>query len=173
MPDWERVTELDDPDRCQGVSPKGQCINKAAENSTFCYAHGGNKAVEAAKKKEMFNYRLNKFKDRAEQFNSSDHVYNLKDEVAVLRIMLEEKWNAITDTQELLLRSGPLSDLITKITVVVEKCERLDNKLGNLLDKSKVMQLAQEIVEIIASEVDDPKVLDEITTRISQSLEQL
>lgn len=171
MKTWERVEDPDDPRRCQGVKPTiGQCWNKAAENSNYCYAHGGNKGVEAAQRKAMRNYRLNKFKARAEELGDSDQITSLKDEVALLRMLIEEKINSCQDTQELLLRSGPLSDLLMKTASVVEKCHRLDSRLGNLLDRSKVLQFAQVVVEIISSRIDDEKILDEISSEILKSL---
>ncbi len=173
MPTWERVTDLDDPNRCQGVMPTiGQCRNKAAEGSLFCYAHGGNKGVEAKKQREMKNYRLAKFRSRAEELGNSEHITSLKDEVALLRMLIEERINSLKDTQELLLCSGPLSDLLMKVATVVEKCHKLDSKLGNLLDRSKVVQFAQIVVEIISSKIDDPKILDQISSEILQSLKE-
>ena len=172
---WERITEEDDPRRCQAVLPTiGQCRNKAIENSNYCYAHGGNKAVAAKKKKDMDNFRLNqaRFRERAEEFNSSDVISSLKGEIAILRILIEERMNRCSSQQELLLSSGPLSDLIMKSAALVEKCQKIDAKLNNLLDRSKVIQFAQVIIEIISKNVDS-ETLDIVSNEINTALENL
>ena len=47
---WERVDE-DSPDRCQCIMPNtGQCMLKAVKDSSYCPAHGGNKAFQAKEK---------------------------------------------------------------------------------------------------------------------------
>lgn len=170
---WERVTDLDDPRRCQAVLPTvGQCLNKAVENSNFCYAHGGNRAVAAKKKKDMDNFRLNQYKERAEEFNSDDKIASLKGEIAILRILIEERFNRCTSQQELLLSSGPLSDLVMKSAALVEKCQKIDMKLNNLLDRSKVIQFAQVIIEIISKNVNE-EILESVSTEINEALENL
>lgn len=169
---WERVEE-DDPRRCQAVRPTvGQCMNRAVDGSNYCYAHGGNKGEEKKKKQNMNNFRLNMHKERAEELNNSDEITSLKDEVTLLRILIEERWNRCSNQQELLLSSGPLSDLIMKCSALVEKCHKLDTKLGNLLDRSKIIQFAQIIIEIISKHVDE-EILESISSEIDSALENL
>ena len=50
----EKAKSPDDPNRCQAVTKKGQCINKKAEGSNFCAGHGG---TSSGKDKAMNNYR--------------------------------------------------------------------------------------------------------------------
>ena len=173
---WERITDEDDPRRCQAVIPtRGQCNLVAVEGSSYCPAHGGNTALKAKKKKDMDNFRLNqsKYRNRANELNDSNKIASLRGEIAILRILIEERFNRCSDQQELLLSSGPLSDLIMKSAALVEKCHKLDDKLGNLLDRSKVMQFAQCIVEIISANVTDELVLEKISLGINKSLSDL
>ena len=171
---WERVTDEDDPRRCQCIRPsQGQCYNVSVDNSNYCPAHGGNKAFEAAKNKELRNYRLNKFKARIQELGNSDEVISLRDEVAILRILIEEKINRCDDESDLLLMSGPLSDLIMKVEKVVNSCNRLEARLGDHLDKTKVLQYAQMIVQIIANHVEDDKIIEAINEEIFQALQDL
>lgn len=171
---WERVKDEDDPRRCQCVVPtRGQCYNVSVQDSNYCPAHGGNKAFQAAKNKEMRNYRLSKFKARIQELGDSDEVISLRDEIAILRILIEEKINRCTDESDLLLMSGPLSDLIMKVEKVVSSCHRLEARLGDHLDKTKVLQYAQMIVQIIANHVEDDKKVEAINEEIFQALQDL
>ena len=169
---WERVGE-DDPNRCQGVTSKGQCHLKAVENSKFCPAHGGNRAFQAAKAQELRNYHLSKYKARVGELGNSEGLSSLRDEIAILRMLIEERLNQCQDTHDLMMMSGPLADLIMKVEKVVTSCNRLESKLGNLLDRSKVLQLAQVIVQIIGSHIHDENLLDVISNDILTALEDI
>lgn len=170
MSQWEKV-DKDDPRRCQGVNVHGQCTNKAMDGSDFCPAHGGNKGAEAAKRKEMRNYRLARFKSRLVELGDSDNIMGLRDEVAILRMLIEEKINQCDDNHALMLMSGPLSDLIMKVEKLVTSCNRLESRLGNLLDRTKVLQSAQIIIQIISKYIDDEQILDSIADEIASTLQ--
>ncbi len=166
---WERADD-EDLDRCQAIAGGGQCNLRAVPGSKFCPAHGGNRAFLANKKEEMRNYRLSKFKKRLMELGNSDNVTSLRDEVAILRIMIEEKINSCEDAHDLMLISSPLSDLIMKVEKVVVSCNKLESKLGNLLDRTKALQFAQIIVQIIGNYVTDEEQLDKISSEILQAL---
>jgi hypothetical protein len=167
---WERVDE-DSPLRCQYISPNvGQCRNKQVEGSKFCPAHGGNKAFQAAEKRRLINYRLTKYKERIGSSLDSDQLLSLKEEVAILRMLIEEKLNKCESSTDLILMAGPLSDLIVKVEKLVSSCSRLDLRLGNLLDKGRVLQFAQTLIQIVSDEIDDEKILEKISLKIIEAL---
>lgn len=172
-PKWERADD-EDLDRCQAISGGGQCNLRAVENSKFCPAHGGNQALKAEENRELRNYRLNKWKARrAAELGNSDNVTNLRDEIAILRILIEERFNQCNDAQSLLLMSSPLSDLIMKVEKIVVSCNKLESKLGNLLDRTKALQFAQVIVQIIGNYVKDEETLDKMSEEILQALDNV
>ncbi len=171
-PKWERAGD-EDLDRCQAVSGGGQCNMRAVEGSKFCPAHGGNQASAKIKQEEMRNYRLSKFKARLIELGNNDNVTNLRDEVAILRIMIEERINSCADAQELMMVSSPLSDLIMKVEKVVVSCNKLESKLGNLLDRTKALQFAQTIVQIIGNYVTDEDQLEKISDEILTALDDV
>jgi len=164
-PVYERV-DADDENRCQHIIPtSGQCSLKACEGSKYCPAHGGNKGFQAKEKNELRNYRLSKFRSRIGELGNNDAILSLKDEIGILRLLIEEKINRCTDDTDLLLMSGPLSDLIMKVERVVCSCNKLESRLGNLLDKNAVIQFAQTVVNIVSKHCDEEalvKISDEI-----------
>ncbi len=171
--EWKRVP-LEHPRRCKGMlHGGGPCLNMAMEDSDYCPAHGGNKGAEAAEKKRIRNYRLAKFHARLEELGSSDEITSLKDEVAILRMLIEERINNCKDAHDLILVSGPLSDLILKVEKVVTSCHRLDSHLGQLLDKGKILQFAQVIIEIIGRYIDDEDIIENISSDILDALSKL
>lgn len=168
----QRITDPDQPNRCQGITAHGQCQMIAEENGKFCLMHGGGRHNAAIKNKELKNYRLTKFKQRAEELSNSSTLSSLTDEVAILRILIEEKVNRCKDTSDLLLSSGPLSDLIIKCSTLVEKCQRLENRLNNLLDRTRVTQFAQICVEIISNYVQEND-MDQVSEEILKALGEI
>jgi len=169
---WEKVPE-DDPNRCQASAAQGQCPNKAVEGSKFCMCHGGHKAAARNKEERMKNYRLGKFHARAAELGNSDGINSLRDEVALLRMLIEEKIKFCKDEHDLLLISGPISDLIIKVEKVVSSMNKLEDKLGNTLNKEKIIQFAQLMIEIIGRYIENPETLDAIGEDFFAAMEKI
>ena len=167
MADIQRAEDEYDPERCQGVMPsRGQCMNKFAPGSKFCLAHGGNRAAQAAEKRRISNYRLAKFQARLELQTNNPNIKNLRDEIGILRIVMEETLNRCTSDFDLLTNSQKISDLAMKITTIVEKCHRLEGSMGQLLDKTTVLRFANQFIDIIVGENLPEDSLDRIASKI-------
>lgn len=173
MADITKVSSPDDPNRCQAsIKSKGQCLNKAVPGGKYCLAHGGHVQVHAAKEKELNNYRLNQWKQRVSEFGSSNKIKDLRDEIAILRVLIEERMNSCRSTLDLLIHTQPLSELIMKVDKLVNSCQNLEIKMGLTLDKSAVVQLAQVIVSIVSKYVEDEDALIQIAAEIGDAIEK-
>lgn len=171
MSQFERIKDPADPNRCQAtIRSKGQCINKAYTGSRYCLAHGGNVAKKEQEKVSLRNYHLTKFYARAQRMGESTQVKSLRDEVGILRMMLETKLNECQTDYDLMLSSSIISDLIIKIEKVVNSCHKLEGSMGELLDKSAILQFASSVINIIGSEIADEEVISRIANRILQEL---
>jgi len=156
----------DDPWRCQASTPKGQCPLKATVLGGTCPAHGGNVAVNCEEKRQLNNYRVDKFQAKLNRHATSPRLKTLGDEVAILRMLLEEQLNKCDDAHDLVLRSHLISDLVVKIEKVVKSCHSLENSLGGLLDKQAILVFAGKVIEVIAANVKDEVILNEISNGI-------
>ncbi len=163
----------DDPTKCQALTRQSHCNLKAVPNGKYCLVHGGAFELKNEEKQNLKNYRLMKFKKRTSELSNSSYLTDLTDEVGILRLLIEEMINSCNDESELLMRAGPLADLVMKSEKLVSSCHRLDSKLGNLLPKNKIIQFAQLIVEIISNEIKDERTLDIISTRILKTLGEI
>lgn len=170
---WKRVEDPDDPKRCQAIAGHSQCLNVQVEGSNYCLAHGGNRAVVEQKKESLRNYRLAKYQSRLDEFADSTQVKSLRDEIGVLRILVEERMNQCKDSNDLMMHSSVLSDLVARIEKLVSSCHRIEASLGALLDKTQAIQLGQEIVEIISRHVNDEDALDAISGEIILAISRL
>lgn len=170
-----KCKEPDDPNRCQGVHARGQCENLAAtsangEYGKFCMAHGGNQFVQKKNAEAVRNYRLRTWKDRVEQLADSGAAKGLREEIGILRIMMEERLNACESATDLILISGPVSDLVMKIEKVVSSCHKLEGSMGQLLDKSAILQFASEIIDIVGEEVSNDVEIEKVGERIIKAV---
>lgn len=166
--------EPDDPRRCQSViASSGQCHNLAVEGTSYCECHGGSSTARKNEQAELRTYRLKKYQARLTEFAESDKIKSLRDEIGILRILIEERLNICQTDLDLMMHSSVLSDLVMKVEKLVSSCNRLEGQLGTMLDKTQAMQLGAEIVEIIARHVESEETVDGIANEIAQSIARI
>jgi len=163
----------DDPLRCQAVNSQGQCHNKAVEGGTHCMCHGGNKQIEAQKRVSLRNYQLTKFKARVQRLGDSPDIKSLRDEVAILRMMLEERLNQCKDEGDLLMQSHTISDMVLKIERLVSSCNKLEGSMGQLMDKSAILQFANVVINIISDNIEDQVIINNIASRLMEAVGEI
>lgn len=171
MADIQRAPYPGHPDRCKAAAGKNQCPNLSVElpDGRFgdrCLAHGGNKQQEAAAAQGMRNYRLTKWQARLERHASSPQIKSLRDEVGLLRMILEERLNQIDDAQGLLLQSHTIADMVSRIERAVLACQKVESMTGQMLDKQDVAEFGSRIISIIHSHVKDADQLRSISEEI-------
>ena len=168
----EKVKDPADPQRCQAMAgSQGQCMNKAAKAddgsySDFCLAHGGNQHIKKQNQDAIRNYQLNKFKSQLNRHAGSSSLKSLRDEIAILRMIMEERLNLCRDESDLVLNSGAISDLVLKIDKLVTSCHKLEGSMGQLLDKSSMLQFASEIIDIVGNSVTNIDEVEEVGNKI-------
>ena len=176
MGDIYKMDGPDDPNRCQAVIPQsGQCCNKAVKTEEgkygqYCLAHGGNRFVQSEKNRATRNYRLDRFKDRLNRHATSDGIKDLRDEIGILRMCMEERLNHCKDNTDLILQSGPISDLVLKIEKVVTSCHKLEGQMGQVLDKSAILQFASEVIDIVGATVTNDSEIEIIGNKIMEAV---
>jgi len=161
-----RAESDDSPNRCQAVTSRGQCDNLVAPHSNFCIVHGGNKAGERVALLELRNYRLTKYHARAHQMAESSDVKSLRDEIGILRMMLEERLNSIKSPMDVMIQSQPVSELIGKIEKVVLSCHKLEERTGQVLDKQALLQFASEVITVVSDTLGDSPDVEKIADGI-------
>jgi hypothetical protein len=167
----QRIKNDDDPRRCQNTGgPGGQCRLVAVENSRFCPAHGGVATIKANARNELNNYRLQHHKARVIELGQSEGVKTLRDEIAILRLLVEERMNQCQTQTDLILNSGPISDLVSRIERVVTSCHKLEGSMGQLVDKQAILHFATRIVDIIAEELSTVPDADALVGRLADRI---
>lgn len=175
MPIEQKLIRCDgpsDPERCQATGKTGQCPYKAMPGYKICQRHAGQTLGGEAKQRSN-QYRLQVWQTRVDEFAENDNVKSLRDEIGILRMLMEETLNQCKTATDLMIYQSKLSNLAMQIEKLVTSCNRLEMKMGMLLDKSAALSLAGQIVDIISSEIDDPEVIDRISNGIINALASL
>jgi hypothetical protein len=160
-------------EQCKFVIPgQGRCLNKSVAKDCNCVVHGGVKQANALEKQRIRNYQFVKFQERLDAFTDSSNLKSLREEVAMLRFLLETQVNMCNSASELICSSNIISDLVTKIEKVVKSCHSLEVALGQMMSVAQVNQFATEIISIISEEIQDEEVLKRISERLSTCLEK-
>ena len=167
---FERVEYDADPERCQGMGAAGQCPYKRSPGSNFCERHGANKAREAKDKAAVRTYQLRVFEERKNQLADDGKIKSLREEIAILRMTMEAIINKCENENDLITNAGKISDMSMKLEKLVVSCNTLETKLGMLLDRNHVIQLASVIVEIASEFVVDAEQREKMSERILDSL---
>jgi len=170
---FEKAPYPEHPNRCQTINAHGQCVNlgiKLPDESygKNCLAHGGNQATASYAKTVTRNYNLTiaRFRAQLDEKLGVSELKSLREEISILRILLETRLNRCADAMDLVLQSGPISDMVMKINTVVQSCHKLEGSMGQHLDKTAILQFAQVIIGIVTSVVTDDTQINTIADEI-------
>lgn len=151
-----KCKEAEDPRRCQSTDAHGQCWYRTAdERIRMCPRHGGNMEEASIEKESTDMYRVDMFKARIARHREHPEVKSLANEVAILRMLMEEKLRTCTNDTELLLASASIGELVMKIDKVVTSCHKLEKNLGLHMDKAALLQFGGEVIQLITNTVTD------------------
>ena len=163
--------KFDDEDCCQVCREVSTSqFYLAMEGAKYCPQHGGATEVKRQKHKAANQYRLTVWKNRLAEFTENDSVKSLRDEIGILRIVLEEMMNKCNTPNDLMIYSAKISELTVKIEKLVMSCDRLEKNMGQMMDRPTALKFAAKVVEIIGRHVDDAEQLDNISHEILEEL---
>lgn len=159
--DFERT---DDPEEMCEL-----CKYKKVDGSRFCPRHGANKEIR--KKASMATYEFEKDELRRKiAFLASDPLrYRLEEDLAIMRATLESLINSI-NLQDLYQHSDTIGTMVLRIEKVVGSCLNQAQKLGLLMTAEEFYGSIEQIINIVAEEVDDVEVIKKISARVSKAL---
>jgi len=172
MSEEKYVVGPDDPRRCKGMMSSGQCTIEALPGKEYCKMHlQGPQITE--KRETIKNLRLGQWQSRVDEKAINPNIKSLREEIAVLRMALEELINMCVDSAQLVAMSNKIADLILKIEKLVVSCHHLEKSSGMLLDKSAALHLAGNFIEIIGKHCTDPDVIAAISDDMVKALDAL
>lgn len=146
-----RVTDSDDPRRCHGATRGEQCRNLAFEGSDYCLKCTRTNLTEVGRRQYLLTNP--RYQQRMAELSTADDIKSLLDEVAIAKMLLEERLNLIKTDQDLYSASGAINTLLLTIEKLVSRAHILEQNLGQLYHRSTILQMMQAFVEIVGEEV--------------------
>jgi hypothetical protein len=166
----EGITKIEydgDPMRCHGIiSGSRQCGNVKLPTGNFCPVHAG--AGNDQTKANLRNYQLTVFKARLQRHADSPILKSLRDEVGILRMMLETILNNVATDTDLVIAAPRILEITKAVTGTVEACHKLEDKLGEHLDRTTLMKFGEKIIAILGEEIVDKALLQKVSERIGR-----
>lgn len=168
----------DDPLRCQGVTKWGQCNYRAyvdeetGNYDSYCIKHGGGIKKYHKDMYDTRNYRFQKYQQRINSFADNNQIKSLREEIGIIRMVMEEVINRCKDGTDILMYSQKISDLTMKIEKLVVSCHRLESNLGQTLDKTAMLNIATRMVNIISEHVNDETIINLIVEDIGALIKE-
>ena len=151
MAHLERVNVEDDPRRCQGSIRSGQCWNVAVEGSNLCARCSKKDLVEENRRGYILtNPRL---QERLMQLNTPDEIKSLQLEVAMAKMLIEERLNLVKNDQEAISAYGAVNSMLLTVEKLVSRSHVLEQNLGQLFHKVTVIQMIQDFIQIVDEEI--------------------
>jgi hypothetical protein len=131
----------------------GQCEYTAIEGADYCEIHGHRKDDSSPSKRL---YLLNKVEARARLDELADHegVKSLREEIALLRMTIEEQYNKINTDVDFQLRWPCIQSAIRDVHKLVKDCHVIEQNLGVLLARQSIIRLGQQICQIIVDRLE-------------------
>jgi hypothetical protein len=154
------TVDIYDPARCTASDGASQCLSLRLPGHTTCSAH--NKGAE----KRM--YRLSRAEDRKSLSYLCDHsdVHSLREEIALLRMLLVERLNDAQSIPERTAAFGAVQAGILAIEKLVKSAHQMEKSLGSLMSKGSILEIAGLISAAIAEELQDVDGYEEIVDRL-------
>lgn len=145
--------------QCLAVTNTGkQCPFCAEEDSDYCRRH-----LHLSSKKR-FEYAAATPLPRIPK----SALFDLTPEVQLLKQLIAARTEMLTDPDSLIIYSGHISDLISKLQKLMDGAIKLEVAKGNLLSRTAAMALIGKIMNAVADVVTDIDQLDQIHEKINE-----
>lgn len=162
----------DDPRRCQGVTPHGQCQYLAVPGNDRCEYHSQGTGERKLRQKRVERYLIDNEQLRKSYLRQNDdaHYLDLKDEIALTHAMIERRLNAIQTDADVMMAIGPFTQMVQRLESMKISLMKLQQQLGLVLGKDELRQLAIVFANVLDEELDG---LEDKETRMEAILERL
>jgi hypothetical protein len=140
------------------------------QESEYCKRHSGAAQMHQLRQKKLRNYILTRTQlalDIGEKSHAPE-AQSLRDEIAIMRYMLEKQLNQVKDDTDLTLRSGTISKFVFSLEKLVSSSIRAERSLGDLLSIDTIKIYQDHIINAIESVVTDPDLCEKIAIAISE-----
>lgn len=158
-------------DRCI----KTNCIYEKTPGSDYCSRHGANKDITAKTTQSLYQFKLDRVRRRTDLLAIEPTRYKLDEELAILRLTLEDTVNKVTSSDDeyaLFSASDTIKNTVMAIEKLVGSCVTQSKNLKLLFTHEDLREQVQMMIDIIAEEIEDEDTIIRIAHRVADSLIQ-
>ena len=145
------------------------CPYEAEPGVANCVRHGANKQLAAEEAKSVRMYDLAIWESKLKHLEGHPGANSLRDELSLLRLMLDNIYQKCTDSDSLLMHQSRMQELIRDIDRVLGSCRKLEQSGGTILDKTKALNFAVQLLQIVTKYVEDPTLVGRITDEFTDA----
>lgn len=160
--------------RCQGATNSGQCTNPALEGRDYCAVCGGGRDLVSAQNRRQYMLAKAQHRKRLAELSDHDEIKSLRDDVAMARMLIEQRFNMIETDGDLIAACGQLNQLLLTVERLVKSCHVLEQNLGVLLSRQSALRLGQTLCQIVIDELeglpDYEGIIDQMVPRILEAI---
>ncbi len=139
-------------ERCQTESTYCKC--KRHGDSRFCLAHGGGSSQIAIEKEAASKYQIQTYQARLKLQSNHSGIKDLREEIGLLRMMIEARINACQSDTDLVIQSSAIAELVRKLDKQVNSCHRIESLTGELMDRQSLLEFASGIIDTVTKHCD-------------------
>lgn len=168
----------DDPRRCEGKAPDGQCQYLAEKGEKYCEKHLGIAGNARIRRKKVERYLIDQ-QELAASYNrqKDDRDYlDMKEEILLLQALLEQKINSIETKGELITAIPGINALVQRLESMKSTLLKMQRELGKVLGKEALRDFVKELGTILDEEltgVDNKGVImEKIADRVIDALDE-
>lgn len=157
--------------KCQAKVKNGgrtgqPCTRWAVEGAKFCAKHKGLKVGRPLITGRQSRYKNETLGESINKFRNDPDIKCIRDEIAVLRALLENAMKRIEDSASAIALTPALEELCNNIGKQVERLVKIEDGLKLTVSVVDIHVMVNQVVEILSQEVDDERTLDKIKKRL-------
>jgi hypothetical protein len=160
------MAKSDRDGRCQWVTPIGQCKKDAIADGLFCEQH----SPKGKGVMERYLITTRTLGDAPHRHIAANEIKSLREEIALTRAMIEKRLNMVDNDAEFVAAMPVIQSGMLTVEKLVSSCHAMETKLGLLLNKSALISLAQEIIQIIDDSLKGVPGRNEIVEKVGEEI---
>ena len=161
----ESVLKPSRENRIMSLDTCKYCDRVTEPDSEFCSSHGG---------KSNYTFNSDRIRNAVSRKQHSDTLFSLREEVGLMRHVIESTINNNSDDESALAAiSGLVTSQVETLSRILTSCQKLEIVSSTVMSIEEVNVLCSDIASIISDHVDDVEVVKSIATAIDDRLEEL
>lgn len=149
-------------EKCNHMGPQGGCGRPQVDGSDYCERHS-----DEAERIKGYHLDNPAFKER---FDRLSDLSTVKQEVSILRALLESKLSFARNDAELIAAFQSVRPAVVDIVNCVEKLQKLERQADLVLSKEALMEVRNVIVKILTDELSALPNYESIVDRVAKGI---